>query len=543
MNFDDSTSEQRDVRDMKGAPLALLVVGDSTVQSIALPARGAVVIGRARECEVSIGDSSVSRRHARLHVSPLQLEDLGSANGTRVGGRRLAKGEPAELAPGDAFTLGTVTLFVQRARSHTSGIEVRTDAYFDARLVAECARAHKYALRFALVTLSVVDAGGESSLEEAVRAEARPGDVVGVGPRGEARALLLHATREVADTFAARVCARLREPAECAIGVALCPDDAIDPGGLLASARVRAAPRALRPREQGVTPLAVDPASRAILDRIARLAASDLPALFAGEEGTGKRTLAAWLHAQSKQARRPLVRVNCQAVSEAQLEAELFGVESGPDAREGAVETTDGGTILLEHIDRLPAALESRLLHVADYGQVYRVGSITPRRARVRILATARRRPEGRDLARRLACAVVEVPPLRERPEDIEALARTFATAAQPTHVSALQFAPEALASLRAYPWPGNVDELRVTVERAVVTASGGRIEVIDLDFPERTSPSGLRADVEQLERARIQSALSSAGGNRSRAARALGIARNTLLARLKAYGLMGPTD
>ena len=130
------------------------------MQSIALPARGAVVIGRARECEVSIGDSSVSRRHARLHVSPLQLEDLGSANGTRVGGRRLAKGEPAELAPGDAFTLGTVTLFVQRARSHTLGIEAGRRLF--RRAPRRRVRAGpKYALRFALVTLSVVNAGGE----------------------------------------------------------------------------------------------------------------------------------------------------------------------------------------------------------------------------------------------------------------------------------------------------------------------------------------------------------------------------------------------
>src|ERR1700677_4454202 len=103
MTFEDSTCKKRP----EGAgSLALLIVGESTVQSVALPAMGAVAIGRARECDVPIGDPSVSRSHARLHLSPLRLEDLGSANGTRVGARRIARGEVVELAPGDTFTLG-----------------------------------------------------------------------------------------------------------------------------------------------------------------------------------------------------------------------------------------------------------------------------------------------------------------------------------------------------------------------------------------------------------------------------------------------------
>jgi hypothetical protein len=531
MTLEDSTCKKHQE---DAAPLALLIVGDSTVQSLGLPTRGAVVIGRARECDVPIGDPSVSRQHARLHVAPLRLEDLGSANGTRVGARRLAPGESVELGAGEAFTLGTVTLFVQRARSHGSGIEVRTDGYFDARLVAECARAQKYTLRFALLTISTGGADrGDGSLEDALRAETGSGIIVGIGPRGEARALLLHATREGADELAARVCGRLKQPADCEIGIALCPEDAIDPGGLLACAHARAAPCATRVRNEGTLPVAVDDASRAVLERVGRVAASELPVLFTGEEGTGKRTFAAWLHAQSKRGRRPLVRVGCQAISEAQLEGELFGIESGPDARAGALETADGGAILLENVDALPASLESRLMHVLEYAQVYRVGSITARRARVRFLATARRRPEGRDLVRRLAGAVIEVPPLRARPADIEPLARRFATWS-----GSHDFAPGALEALQAHAWPGNVGELRVAVERAIATTTGGRIEAKDLDLPHAASGLALHADVEQLERARIEAALAATGGNRSRAARALGIARNTLLARLKTYGL-----
>jgi DNA-binding NtrC family response regulator len=221
-------------------------------------------------------------------------------------------------------------------------------------------------------------------------------------------------------------------------------------------------------------------------------------------------------------------------MSEEQLAVELFGIEADEGARSGAVEAADGGALLLENIESLPAALEPRLAHALDYGQVYRAGSISPRRARVRFVATARRRPEGRDLLRKIAGAVVEVPPLRARPADIEPLARSFASGSQ------LEFAPETLAALRGCAWPGNVAELRLAVDRAVALASGGRIEPHDLDLPAPASSADqtLRVGVAALERDRIEAALTLSGGNRSRAARALGIARNTLLARIKAFGL-----
>ena len=292
--------------------------------------------------------------------------------------------------------------------------------------------------------------------------------------------------------------------------------------------------------EERLEPVAMDPASQAIVARVIRLATSELPVLFTGEEGVGKRALAAWLHAQSRRARAPFVRVSCQAVSEAQLEVELFGIQSGPDARAGALEGADGGTILIEHMNALPSSFEPRLIHVIEYAQVYRPGSVTPRRARVRFLATARRRPDGRDLVRRLAGAVVDVPPLRARPADIEPLARRFAAASTLDRMEALDFAPDALEALRTYDWPGNVRELRIAIECAGLSARSGRIQARDLDLPERGTATlgALHDDVERLERHRIESALAASGGNRSRAARTLGIARNTLLARLKAYGL-----
>jgi DNA-binding NtrC family response regulator len=317
--------------------------------------------------------------------------------------------------------------------------------------------------------------------------------------------------------------------------------------------------------EGGVPPVAADPASRAVIDRVVRLAGSELPVLFTGEDGAGKGTFAAWLHAQSRRGHRALVRVSCLAVSAAQLEGELFGIDGGPDARPGALESADGGTLLLEHINALPASFEPRLIHVLEFGQVYRHGSLTPRRARVRFLATARRRPEGRDLVRRLAGAVLEVPPLRARPADIEPLARRFLLAltsrssrieppseSGPVHIvrsdfssssssePGIDFTADALRALRAYDWPGNAGEVRLAVERGVVSSNEGRIQVGDLDLPMRTADAGtaLHDAVELLERQRIESALAASGGNRSRAARALGIARNTLLARLKAYGV-----
>jgi DNA-binding NtrC family response regulator len=265
-----------------------------------------------------------------------------------------------------------------------------------------------------------------------------------------------------------------------------------------------------------------------------------LAVLFTGDEGVGKRTFAAFLHARSKVSRGPFVRVSCQPTTPAQLEAALFGIESGPGAGAGALERADRGTLVIEHLNALPAAFEARLIHVLEFAQVYRLGSVAPRRARVRFLATAPRRPEGRDLVRRLAGAVVEVPPLRARAADIEALARRFVSETVVGRAEGMTFAPDALDALKTYDWPGNGRELRIAVERAVVSANEGIILARDLDLPARSDTRGgaLHDDVGRLERQRIESALAATGGNRSRAARALGIARNTLLARLKVYGM-----
>ena len=530
MPFDDSTA--RRLHD-DGAPLALLVVGDATVQSIALPSRGAVVLGRARDCDVTIGDDSVSRRHARLHVAPLRLEDLGSANGTRVGTRAVASGDTVDVAPGDAFTLGSVTVFVQRARPRSSGIEVRTDGYFDARLATECARASKFALHFAVVILAAGDRASE--LEAAVRGETRGVDVVSIASRGEVRVLLLHATRSVAEAFADRVCARIDSGA-CEVGLATCPDDGVDPGRLLAATRAHARPRLSgAPRHEVRDPIAEDAVSVALKARIARLAENDLPVLFVGEEGTGKSTWAAWMHAQSKRARRPLVRVACDTMSEAQVESALFG--EGDGERSGAIEAADGGALLLEHVDALPASLEARLAHVLEYAQTYRLRSTTPRRVRVRVLATARRRIDS-EMLRRLASVVVEVPPLRARRDDVAPLARRFAEAAcAALNRPVVELTEGALDTLRDHAWPGNTRALRIAIDRAIASTDAARLDAAALNLPSASrEPSALHDDVDNLERERIAAALAAHGGNRSRAAKALGIARNTLLARLRVY-------
>jgi transcriptional regulator with AAA-type ATPase domain len=534
MTFEDTTDRQRLGDD---APLSLLVVGASTVESIRLPPRGAVVIGRAQDCDIRLADPSVSRRHARLHLAPLVVEDLGSANGTRVGARAVVEGQAAELATGEAFTLGEVTFFVQRARA-TVGTHLRTDGHFDARLAAECARARRYALRFALITLSAEGAAGV--LDAATRAALRPTDVVRVDPRGEAHVLLVHAGREAADALVERIAAHLPAAFCWDVGVAICPDDAVDAGALFEVARARARPLATASTGAARDLVAEDPVSRALLGRLERLASTDLPVLLSGESGVGKRTLACWLRARSRRARGPFVQVRCGALPEAQLEAELFGLD-GED-RPGALESADGGTLLVERVELLPPSCQERLAHALEYAQVYRVGSTVRRSVRVRLLATTTRAPARRDPLRRLAPAVVDVPSLRERPADVEPLARRLAAAGAVDRVS-IDFTEEAIAALRAHDWPGNVRELRAVVERAALLAQGERIEAADLDLPAPAAGSvrALRDEVDDLERERIEAALAASGGNRSRAARALGIARNTLLVRLRGYGLTGP--
>ena len=296
-----------------------------------------------------------------------------------------------------------------------------------------------------------------------------------------------------------------------------------------------------------------------LLDVVDRLAASEATALITGESGTGKELIARRIHARSARADGPFVAINAAAIPETLLEAELFGHERGAftgavQARKGKFRLAQGGTIFLDEVAELPATLQTKLLRVLQERVVDVVGGERPAPVDVRVVAaTHRALPEevaaGRfreDLFYRLNVVEVSIPPLRERTEDIEPLARHFVT----------RFAgdrdlecPDALIDeLRARPWPGNVRELENACERVVVLCAGDTLSLDDL--PPRALASGSAEEdawpalppdglsLIDLERRVIERVIDMQGGNVSRSARYLGIPRHVLIYRMEKYGV-----
>ena len=329
-------------------------------------------------------------------------------------------------------------------------------------------------------------------------------------------------------------------------------------------------------------------AMRRVLERCRRVAAVDATALVHGESGVGKERVARYIHDHSQRAAGPFIAINCGAIPEPLLESELFGHAKGAFSgatsdRVGLFEAATGGTLLLDEIGDVPAAMQVRLLRVLQEREVRRVGESRPRPIDVRVLAATHRdlRAEvaaGRfreDLLFRLCVLEIEIPPLRERPDDILPLARMkLLDTATRYRREVRDFTPEVAKWLIAHPWPGNVRDLHNVIERAVVFAESACIELADLqlgagaasaDSPADPGPdspiaaggpqASARTDAEadaaiatpagatlaEVERAHILATLAACGGNRSEAARRLGIGAATLFRKLKRYGVPGP--
>jgi two-component system, NtrC family, response regulator AtoC len=458
--------------------LALCIVGDGSFSTHLLPIGSTVVLGRGSDVDIRIDEIAISRRHARLeNGDSLILEDLGSANGTRVDGRRLAPGERVELAAGTTIKLGTVAVVV-----------------------------------------------------------CRPG-AQGASPAA---------------------------PSGAAVSAAAQPDVVV-----------------------------TSPKMKALYELAERVAGAPISVLLFGETGAGKEILAETIHRCSPRADKPFLRLNCGALSDSLLESELFGHEKGAftgavQTKPGLIESADGGTVFLDEIGEMPASLQVKLLRVLEERRITRVGGLKSRPIDVRVIAATHRDLEdeiqrGRfrqDLFFRLNGISLTIPPLRERTEEIEGLARLFL--AQFSRRAGRQISPvlspEALALLKEHDWPGNIRELRNLMERALVLSTGhvitvdhlpvekmglrrarshsmsepppdllsataltpaGGVEAVVLPQDERASASHDAAGVD--ERRRIQEALEKCAGNQTQAARLLGISRTTLIVRLDQYGLPRP--
>ena len=293
-------------------------------------------------------------------------------------------------------------------------------------------------------------------------------------------------------------------------------------------------------------------AMREALRLAARVARTDATVLVTGESGAGKDALASYIHKASARASGPLVRIDCAALPSELLESELFGHERGAftgatRARPGRLEAAAGGTLVLDEIAHLAVGAQAKLLRFIERREFERLGGRRTIRVDARVVAltnvdledAVRRRAFRPDLFYRLDVVHIRVPPLRERPEDVKPLARALLkTFARKHGRPASRLGNDAAALLATYEWPGNVRELSHVIERAVIVADGEEVAAGDLPAPLRASAArsargARRPTLAEIEADYIADTLRAAGGNKSQAARLLGISRKSLYERL----------
>lgn len=321
----------------------------------------------------------------------------------------------------------------------------------------------------------------------------------------------------------------------------------------------------LRSVESGLTSMGSSPGMKRLFPLLQRVAGTDATVLLEGESGTGKSRVAFWLHQLSDRCQSPFISINCAAIPDQLLESELFGYEKGAftgatSSHQGKFEAAAGGTIFLDEIGEVNASLQAKLLQITQQKSFMRLGSNLLRQVDVRIISATNRRLKQmveagtfrEDLYYRLNIVDIEIPPLRERREDIPFLIEEFLQRHREKSGKDFQISKEIIEVLIEYPWPGNIRELENAVERAVVLCRNDRLSLLDfpreIREPKEATPPGevipfdldrpLPEQLEEIEKGFIRAALEETHGQAAAAARKLGISRQSLLYKMNKYCL-----
>jgi len=315
--------------------------------------------------------------------------------------------------------------------------------------------------------------------------------------------------------------------------------------------------RALETMSGTVSPIFGSAIMQEVVRTVERVAPSEATVLITGESGTGKEVIADLLHAMSRRSKGRIIKINCAALPRELIESELFGSVKGAftgahSDREGLFRQAEGGTLLLDEISEMPIDTQSKLLRVLQDQEVRPVGGKTSYKTNCRVVASTNRKPEDafkdgklrEDLYYRISAISVHLPPLRERREDIMPLANAFLKrfAAQANR-SINGFSSGAVERLTSFDWPGNVRQLQNEVQRAVLLSEGDMVEAADISVTTVKAPGVESQDtnftlLEGVERNAIVQMLKETGGNKLEAAKRLGIGRQTLYNKIKAYGI-----
>jgi DNA-binding NtrC family response regulator/pSer/pThr/pTyr-binding forkhead associated (FHA) protein len=540
---------------------------DRSSRVVDLPEDVDITFGRSRGATVHVESEKVSRTHARVRLSAgvIEVEDLGSRNGTRVNGDKLEG--PRRITSGDEIAIGPILAIV----GMTSGLR-RASAVADveageARLAAEVDRAVRYHRPLTLGLVRVAHDG----VIDAIARSLRPMDLLAEDAGDDYLVILPELARAEGMAAVDRLAELARASnAEIRCATLMCPEDGTTVetliGKLRAGLRTGAVPLGSADEAFGKDqPVVHDPAMRRVYSLVERIADTPMTVLILGETGVGKELVAEAIHRKSSRRERPLVKLNCAALPETLLESELFGYErgafTGAERRKiGFFEAADGGTLFLDEIGEMPLALQAKLLRVLERKVIMRVGGTTEVPTDARVIAATHRDLDAevrasrfrQDLLFRIGGFTLVVPPLRDRPTEIVPLAERFArlTAAEQGR-PAPTFADDARDALVGYAWPGNVRELRNAIERALVLCSD-RITAAELpdrlrDAAQRTRPlapsNDVRGHLAEVERTAIVAALEAEAQNQTRAARRLGLSRRALIYKMEKYGLKPPPN
>lgn len=557
----------------------IAALGDRTLRFDLAP--GEHVLGSQPDCQVRLGDPSVSRRHAMLRVSAesVCVEDLGSRNGTRRDGERVAR---TSWLPGETLQFGRVKVRLEDVTSSDLQAAVALGAGRGARGVEaldleqsthSTSPVEVWSLdRLPALTRAVAEGRGPADLAALCGTslvECLPGCSVEIAAgEGEASGVLFstrwrdggcdkpewtegrHGRFVARLGFASSAQAQRHTPLACVTAA------------LLASSE-RRPPAAARPASEAVAgpaqpdPPSVEPRVQEIYAQARRVARGDVSVLILGESGTGKEVLARFIHAASRRPAGPFLGLNCAALGRDLLEAELFGIEkgvaTGVDARPGKFEQAHGGTLFLDEIGDMGPETQAKILRVLQSGEVFRLGSREPRMVNVRVLAATNRGVDRmvavgefrRDLYHRIAGWVVEMPPLRHRRGDIPNLAAFFlGREAARLGVRVAGISRAAVEALVSYAWPGNVRELENELARAALFLEDGELLDSSRLAPQISQARPRRGHVTLAEvlavteRSEIVRVLGSTGGDMDAAAAELGVSRATLYRRVKDLGI-----
>ena len=566
----------------------LAVFAPGSLCLVPLPLTGELHFGPDKEGGLQVNEEAVARLGAKIFTRGGQTvvaELEGAAeevvvNGERVDGARL-------LESGDVISTGQISMMLNRGRDLQAGPALLDMTQLDRRFTLELARAsrHQRPLSLICVKLGGVESEDMGDVCDLITSGLRLIDLVGWNGTDEF-IIILPETASGAEVPAGRILADLKALTPRA-GLAYCPGDGKDAEALING--VRSAATAARPgtlkllRDLGTTvkvgelvAVAIDPQMKNIYDQLHRVAHSDIPVLVLGETGTGKELVAQAVHGWSARAARPMVSINCAAITETLLESELFGHEKGAftDAKktkQGLFEVGNGGTVHLDEVSECSSQTQAKLLRVLEDGKVRRLGSVLERKVDVRVVASTNRNlleevAAGRfreDLYYRLAATTILVPPLRKRPLDLPVLARLLLEDACAEAGRQMTISEEAVQLLLDHRWPGNIRELKnlmrslaAMVHEAVVRvehlphpmgatlteASGGAHIQAPVALPaEEPTPEEFRPiaeEVAELEARRMAQALDRTEGNKTHAAKLINMPLRTFVTKHKKYGL-----